>query len=290
MDKPQTQCLPPGPAAAPFVASGLRRPARDGVLWIASGIRMVRTQPLSFIAMGLVFVLLSFMIELLPAMLHPILGSLVETVVSPLLSAGMMIGCHAVAGGQRLALGHLFCGFRGTPGRLALFGLVNLALLFVIVAVGAVLILGLTGSHGLDEGGPGAVTMVLVALWCVVLGSAYVMLVCYGTPLIAIGGLSIQAALRGSFLGCWKNLAALSVFSALAIGIALVFAGLASALGGFALPGMVTALASGAPVGRLFGGIGAGFAAALAIGAVAVPFFFACLYSSYRGIYYQSTD
>ena len=54
-----------------------------------------------------VFVVLSIALVMVP-----IVGSLVHTVLTPVFAGGVMLGCHALARGEPLTIGHLFEGFQ----------------------------------------------------------------------------------------------------------------------------------------------------------------------------------
>ena len=91
-------------------------------------------------------------------MLVPLVGSLVHTVLTPVFVGGVMLGCHALARGEPLRIGHLFEGIpgRAVRSRSPILGLLWLAILFVIaiVMVGTVfLTLGAAGLAALMDFG-----------------------------------------------------------------------------------------------------------------------------------------
>lgn len=98
--------------------------------WIVDGFGLFRKFPLMWIALTIVLVLIwmvSFAI--------PILGPLVFNLLSPVLFAGLMIGCKAVDSGEDLELSHLFAGFQKNATALVTIGGVYLVGTIVIVGI-----------------------------------------------------------------------------------------------------------------------------------------------------------
>ena len=113
--------------------------ALNGWLWIKQGFGLFRKNPLLWMALAAIGV-----IGLLGIAIIPVVGDPLATLLFPMLLAGFMFGCHALAQGEELELAHLFAGFPQHAQQLVTLGGVNL--------VGQLLILGvmmLTGGAGL---------------------------------------------------------------------------------------------------------------------------------------------
>ena len=110
--------------------------AINGWQWIKQGYWLFRKNPLLWMALTAIGV-----IGMLGIAIIPVVGDPLATLLFPVLLAGYMFGCHALAQGEELELSHLFAGFRQHAQQLVTLGGINL--------VGQLLILGvmmLTGG------------------------------------------------------------------------------------------------------------------------------------------------
>ena len=113
--------------------------ALSGWMWIKQGYWLFRKTPLLWMALTAIGV-----IGMLGIAAIPVVGDPLATLLFPVLLAGFMFGCHALAQGEELELAHLFAGFQQHAQRLVTLGGINL--------VGQLLILGvmmLTGGAAL---------------------------------------------------------------------------------------------------------------------------------------------
>ena len=107
-------------------------PARTGLLWVRSGMRLFARQPLSLAVLFLFMQLLSSVLAVVP-----ILGVAVALVLTPAFLAGMVAGAHEAAQGRPARAGLLFAGLRqGKPRTVAML------LLGLFFAVACVLVMG----------------------------------------------------------------------------------------------------------------------------------------------------
>ncbi|MFE8643901.1 BPSS1780 family membrane protein [Sphingomonas sp. NCPPB 2930] len=107
-------------------------PARTGLQWVRSGMRLFARQPLSLAVMFLFMQLLSSVLAVVP-----IVGVAVALVLTPVFLAGMVAGAHEAAQGRPARAGLLFAGLRqGKPRTVAML------LLGVFFAVACVLVMG----------------------------------------------------------------------------------------------------------------------------------------------------
>ena len=139
------------PAAAPqgkFIPGGRGVAAGHGWSWIAQGWDLFKRQPGLWIGISLAL----FVILLVLAFI-PLLGPLANALLWPVLSAGLLLGCRALAEGGNLEFGHLFAGFRERFGTLIAVGAISFAVSLAI-GVAVALVMGI-GMFTLFGGGPG---------------------------------------------------------------------------------------------------------------------------------------
>src|SRR5688572_18513142 len=111
-----------------------RVPASHGWKWIVDAWALFKRNPLMWVLIGVVFTLIFVGLHFLP-----IVGPLAAIVLTPVFTAGFMLGCRALDAGGELAFDHLFAGFRERVGTLAGIGGLYLGAMILIA-----LIVGLT--------------------------------------------------------------------------------------------------------------------------------------------------
>jgi len=182
--------------------------AGRGWQWIVDGFAIFRKSPLMWIAM-IVVVALLWMVSFL----IPVLGPLLFNLLSPVIFAGLMIGCKAVEGGEELELGHLFTGFKTHATPLVTIGgvyLVGTIVIFGIVfatAGGSMLPALMSKTHSDLETVAAALRSMALAL---TIGLAFyvplIMLIWFAPLLVVFDGLSAVDGMKFSFKACMVNL------------------------------------------------------------------------------------
>jgi hypothetical protein len=215
------------PAAAPqgkFIPRGRGVAAGHGWSWIAQGWELFKRQPGLWIGISLTL----FVILLVLAFI-PLLGPLANALLWPVLSAGLLLGCRALAEGGKLEFGHLFAGFRERFGTLIAVGAISFAVTLAI-GVAVALVMGI-GMFTLFGGGPGAnaapealMTMMLAMLVMFALLLPLVMAMWFAPALVVFHERGAVEAMKESFFGCLKNTVPFLIYGL----IALVFMILAS--------------------------------------------------------------
>lgn len=215
------------PAAAPqgkFIPRGRAVAAGHGWSWIAQGWDLFKRQPGLWIGISLAL----FVILLVLAFI-PLLGPLANALLWPVLSAGLLLGCRALAEGGKLEFGHLFAGFRERFGTLIAVGAISFAVSLAI-GVAVALVMGI-GMFTLFGGGPGPnaapealMTMMLAVLVMLALLLPLVMAMWFAPALVVFHERGAVEAMKESFLGCLKNIVPFLIYGL----VALVFAILAS--------------------------------------------------------------
>ncbi len=231
---PPATPTPPSGAGAPS-GPGRREPrslpAGQGAAWWSEGWQVFMAAPGIWIAIILVFVLI-----MLGLAFVPILGSIAGSVLTPVFGGGIALGCHALAKGRPLTLGHLFEGFSGARFMpLVIVGLIYLGAMFVLWIAVAAVVLGVAGGAGLFSAlssdasqmgmallsSIGIVALVMAPLAMVAV-AALTMAYWFAPPLIVLNGEEPIAAMKKSFRACWVNVGATLVYGLIWIGLAIV--------------------------------------------------------------------
>lgn len=198
----------------------------NGWQWIVEGWKLFRKNPLIWIVLIVVTVLLSILISLLP-----VVGTLALTLIYPVIAAGFMIGCRALDQGEELEIAHLFAGFTTRLGDLLAVGVVYLVGSVAVLLVAGLIVGGSTltglligwGSPGHAELVAGAALGAILAL--LVAGALLIpllMAIWFAPPLIVLRGVPALAAIRASFHACLKNILPLMVYGAVLLVLSIV--------------------------------------------------------------------
>ncbi|MEX0637785.1 MAG: BPSS1780 family membrane protein, partial [Burkholderiales bacterium] len=188
----------------------------------------------------------------------PLLGPLANAVLWPVLSAGLLLGCRALAEGGNLEFGHLFAGFRERFGTLIAVGAISFGISFAVgilvaVAMGVGVFTLFGGGPGPDAPPEAMITMALAMLVMSALLLPLVMALWFAPALVVFHERGPVEAMKESFVGCLKNVVPFLVYG---------------------LIGLVFAILASIPVGLGW----------LVLG----PVLIASLYASYRDIYLEA--
>ena len=234
MDTPQppVASASPPPESAGAAPPPRQLPASEGASWWGEGWRIFMAAPWMWIGLLAVLVVVSIALVMVPK-----IGKVAHTVLTPVFLGGLMLGCHALAQGRQLTIGHLFEGFQG--GRfapLAILGLLWLAALFVMAILMVVTVFLTLGASGLAalaalgadadvdyavlaSAGVGIAIAALVALVVLLLAA---MAYWFAPALVVLNGEKPIAALQKSFDASWKNFGAFTLYGLILIGLAIV--------------------------------------------------------------------
>ena len=190
-----------------FVAEGHPVPAGHGWTWIAGGWELFKRQPGIWVAIAIIAIVIAIAFYFMHAF-----GNILGILLTPVFTAGVVIGAKALDEGRKLEIAHLFAGFTNRFGALIAVGAIYLALLLAIVVVSA-LVTGvsvwvmLSASPDLTSATLSAMLSILLA-WLIALGLMVpvVMAVWFAPPLLVFNELGAFDALKASFLGCLKNI------------------------------------------------------------------------------------
>jgi uncharacterized membrane protein len=218
-----------------FIPNGRGRPMGHGWRWIVEGWHIFTASPVLWIVTVLLFIIISIVTAIVP-----VVGQLAGIVLTPVLTAGLMIGASEVAAGRPLSIGHLFAGFQQRVGSLVGLGLLLTLFTVVVVLIVVVLIFAFGGAAmqllmtaSVD---PAALTRSSLGLLFTIAAVAVLLLLplsmayYFAPALIALGGQGPLAAMRMSLLACLRNSLPLLVYS-LALIVLAILATLPLALG-----------------------------------------------------------
>jgi len=241
--------------------------AGRGWQWIVEGIALYRKSMQVWLALAALLALLW-----IASLALPVPGSLLFNLLSPILFAGLWIGCRALENGQELKIMHLFAGFRERAAALVTLGgiyLVGTILVFGLMLLNADVpqLTALLTKPGTDIETLRAATRSL-AFALLVGATAYLpllMLLLFAPLLVVFDGLAPLPAMKLSFAACFKNTLPFLVYSAALF--ALWFA--------ISLP-------------AAFGTAGMVVVAALLV--ASIPVLFCSIYASYRDIFMRNSS
>jgi hypothetical protein len=221
---PAATVADPAAPQGKFIPGGRTVAAGRGWSWIAQGWDLFRRQPGLWIGITITLFVILFALGLIP-----LLGKLANAVLWPVLSAGLLLGCRALAEGGSLEFGHLFAGFRERFGTLIAVGAISFAISFAIGMLVAV-VMGV-GIFTMFGGGPGPgaspealMTVMLAVLVMFALLLPLMMALWFAPALVVFHDRGPVEAMQESFAGCLKNIVPFLVYGL----IGLVFAILAS--------------------------------------------------------------
>lgn len=177
--------------------------AWQGWRWISEGYALFRQNPVIWIALFFIYVLIAMGLSIVP-----LLGPIVLNLLAPVFMAGFMIGCRAMEEGEELEINHLFAGFRVHAARLVTVG--GLYLCGVVVIVGVVFVV--TGSAtllGADmerEFGEHPSQFLPVMLGVLAALVPLVMAYWFAPALVVFQNATPREAMRQSFAACGRNM------------------------------------------------------------------------------------
>ena len=188
--------------------------AGNGWQWIVDGFGLFKKFPALWVAFAVALLVIWFV-----SFAIPVLGPLLFNLLSPVLLAGIMLGCRAVDEGRNLEFGYLFAGFQNNAAALVTIGGIYL--------VGSIVILGvvfLTGGGSMMttmmQKSPGDLQMAVgamrsLALALMVAAALYVpllMLIWFAPLLVVFDNMKPVDAMKGSFNACLANWLAFLIY------------------------------------------------------------------------------
>lgn len=198
--------------------------ARLGWQWIADGFALFRKNPLIWIVLCIILLLFAVAMAAIP-----ILGQFVFTLLSPVLLAGLMVGCRALEQNEELEIAHLFAGFQKNPTPLVTIGGIYLVGQVLIIGVamligGSVMLDLLMGNREFDQAAlMSMMGNIMLAMLVAMALSIPLMMATWFAPLLVIfDDMPALAAMRLSFFACLKNLMPFLIYGIMLLVLAVV--------------------------------------------------------------------
>jgi hypothetical protein len=198
--------------------------AGNGFKWIGKGWWHFKQAPISWIVVMIIWFVLMLVISLIP-----ILGALAVNVLTPVLIAGLMIGCDEQDQGGDFTISHLFAGFANNAGQAVLIGVFYLIVLFLIGIAIFGLLFSSIGDLASQQADPEAMAMIFFSpsfiiglLVASLLFIPVMMAYLFAPALVALENMSAWEAMKASFMGCLKNILPLFLYSLAAFGLMIV--------------------------------------------------------------------
>lgn len=199
--------------------------AVNGWIWIKDGYWLFRKNPLLWMVLTAIGV-----IGIIGVAAIPVVGDPLATLLFPVLLAGYMFGCHALAQGEELELAHLFTGFQQHAQRLVTLGGINLVGQLLILGVmmltgGATLVGILMSGKQVDDpailmqavAGAGLALLLGIALFSVLM-----MAMQFAPMLVIFGKAPPVAAMRVSLQAFLRNIIPLTVYGMMLLPFAIL--------------------------------------------------------------------
>jgi uncharacterized membrane protein len=220
-----TSQVDPGPAgdhAGPELTGPHSVPGERGAAWIFEGFDYFKANPLGWIGALVVLFVISAMISLIP------FGGLAFNVVSPVFTAGLMLGCHQHREGGVFSFNHLFAGFSDNVKQLLLVGAIllgfSLLIAAVVVAVAAVtmvnfsdLMAGRIPEEMFSNPAEMFLPFITILFIIVALSVPLIMALWFAPALVVLNRLSAVEAMRLSFQGCLINIVPFLIYGIVAL-------------------------------------------------------------------------
>lgn len=191
-------------------------PASHGWRWITEGFSLFRKNPVIWIALFIVYVLIGMLLSMIK-----VIGPIVFNLLAPVFVAGFMFGCRALDEEDELEINHLFAGFKHHTAQLITVGGMYLAGIIIIAGImfagsdSTVLQAIVSGDKAAQQQaaaafGPGFVFIALIGL---ALMTLLIMAYWFAPILVAFHELAPLDALKLSFRACLHNILPFFVYA-----------------------------------------------------------------------------
>lgn len=244
-----------------LIVGGQAVPPGRAMSWVGAGWELFTKSPGIWIVNMILVLVLSVGVSMIP-----IVGGIVSNLFTPVIIAGLMLGCRSLEEGGELRVDHLFAGFKKNTGQLVLVGLMWLVAMFAIVVVAVIVMAVMFGAAMLQSFGDqealtqfltssGWTMLVLFVLLILALMVPMLMAYWFAPALVVFHDLDAVSAMKQSFMGCLRN------------------------IGPFLLYGIVFLLLFVIAIVPVFLGM-----------LIVVPMLYGSLYASYKDIYLKQPD
>ena len=175
-------------------------PMSHGWRWLSGGFGHFKNNPVAWIVAILLWIFVYAVLGLIP-----VIGDIILMLISPVVVAGFMLGCHSQEMGGNFTIGHLLSGFSKNAGQLILVGL-----LYLLASIAVMVPFGLYAGFSVFAGSfnPDAMGMSLVLVLLLSLFLMFIPLMAYwfAPALVVLNDMSAIEAMKLSFAACLKNI------------------------------------------------------------------------------------
>lgn len=183
--------------------------ATHGWRWIAEGFAIFKKNPVIWIALFFVYLLIGLLLSQIK-----IIGPIVLNLLAPVFVAGFMFGCRALENDDDLEINHLFAGFKHHAAQLISVGGMYLAGIIIIVGImfagsdNTVLQAIFSGDKLAQQQAAAALGsgFLVTALLGLVLMSLLIMAYWFAPVLVAFHEMTAVDAMKLSFRACLHNI------------------------------------------------------------------------------------
>ena len=199
--------------------------AIDGWFWIKQGFALFRENPLMWIVLFVIYLIIGMGLSLVP-----LVGPIILNLLAPVFIAGFMAGCRALDKKEDLEINHLFEGFKRHTGQLVTVGGLYLTGIIIIVSIMFASVdhatlqamfagekLSKEQADAMVEGG-----LVFYSLIGLSLMVPLMMAYWFAPVLVAFHDLTAIDALKMSFKASLKNIPAFFVYTLAAMGLLIL--------------------------------------------------------------------
>lgn len=201
-------------------------PAGRGSQWIVEAFSLFKKNPLIWIVLHLILILIGAGLSILPA-----IGAYLLYLLTPLLLGGLMSAAKDIEAGQDIEIAHLFRGFRQNTSHLITVG--GVYLVGQVVISGVMITLGgpefqkalREGVEGIDPASitPEVATRIMMALLAgMVLFVPLAMATWFSPARVILDNQSGFAAMAESVRACLRNMQAFLIYGVLSLLLLIV--------------------------------------------------------------------
>lgn len=205
--------------------------AMQGLEWVTTGWSLFKREPGLFVLLFLTFLLIIFLLGLIP-----IIGHLLAPLLTPALSGGLLLAVETVAKGDSPGFEHLFAGLTDPTrrGRMLTLGLwtvmINVLVILIAFLIGGSFIMGLIGfgtmgmNHmgGMAVAGAGAGIGLFALILALLVAVIYAAALFFATPLVMLAGMNPTEALKLSLAANLRNLGAWLIFGLIYLVLSII--------------------------------------------------------------------
>ncbi len=211
--------------------------AGRGTGWVIEGFAFFQKDWLSWVGLTVLLIVLSMVSSAIPGV------NILMPIITPIIIAGLMLGCHEQDQGGEISIATIFAGFSNNAGQLALVGvfyfLANLAIIIVMIILMIIVLGGFDGLSQLSVEDPDLIIrnifkILLVVLIALTMSLPVVMAMWFAPALIVFHEVTAVQAISLSVKGCLINVLPFLIYG-IVIMVLMILATIPFMLGWFVL-------------------------------------------------------